>query len=79
MVVEVTVPFVEAIVLEMDTVDVAVCVTVGVALVTVVEGVEVTLAVTVLVLTVVLVVVPGFATEVEPYLVVQTSDEVVRT
>ena len=72
MTVEVTVPFVDAIVLELDKVVVLICVTVGAALVTVIEGVVVTLAVTVFVLLVVPVVMTGFATEVEPYLVVHT-------
>ena len=53
--------------------------TVGVALVTVVEGVNVVLAVTVFVLLVVPVVVTGLATELEPYLVVHIWDEVVLT
>ena len=75
----VTVPLVDAIVLEMDTVLVLVCVTVGVDFVTVVDGVDVTLAVTVFVLLVVMVVVTGLATEVDPYLVVHIWDEVVLT
>ena len=70
MVVEVTVPFVDAIVLDMEMIFVFVCVTVGVALVIVVERVDVILAETVFVLLVVPVVVRGLATEVEPYLVV---------
>ena len=68
--VDVTVPFVDAIDLETDTVEVEVCVIVGVALVTVVEGVDVTFAVTVFVLLVVFVALGGLATEVEPYFVV---------
>ena len=75
--VEMYVPLVEAIVFDFETNEVEVCVTVGVGLITVVDGVVVIFSVTVTNEVEETVVLGTGETELVPYFVVQISDDVV--